>query len=657
MAADNSPNRCAYPWQQMIIDLTGEVVPCCFWAGYGNSGAPLGNTNTNSVDEIWHGEAYQRLREKVASGDLEGHPCGTCMAYRWANGIFPRFTWPAGFVHEQGLCYLGQIPEEFLKASENAEQPVRLYEDDKELPHPDAPHDRIRQIGTGNYSVWHGWIYFSSSDNSDPLKSGRVYRLVCGDHACELGSLVKDSLSGRNLIKAYGEYVGGRIDIECEPSMISFISTADCNIDCPACSQNIVRVAKVQHRPETMPGVLAKVPYLSQFIWHGGEPYLIERFRKFIDDFNTSDNPNLTFGFTSNGTMIVEEEAEKLKKFPRVNASVSMDSFNVRTFKKIRAGAEFDRVWQNVKRLLGMYSAPARVFSIGMIVCKSNFRELSDNLQFAIDNDVGLNLSPIVLYPVIEQLNCFADFESETEGWQEALERATAVVTKAKSEGRRAVQRVDPTGMVEELRRILEKARTEYSNTVQMLCQINDEHGSIAHMRRPAVVVYDHAARARAYVKLRPSIDSYVIEIPQCLVANGDRIRVDLVHDVMEPNGVLVTGRVSSHTPEIRIYVPQFTGALRPRNINWANYGASTPDGNYIQDPKEIHHIYRLMYKDELPDTRRDARLRADESPSGSARITLIDPSNHEARRWLRNVTQRAKYMLAQARERVISGR
>ena len=49
---NDQPNLCAYPWQQMIIDLTGEVVPCCFWSGYGNSGKPLGNTNANSLDGL-----------------------------------------------------------------------------------------------------------------------------------------------------------------------------------------------------------------------------------------------------------------------------------------------------------------------------------------------------------------------------------------------------------------------------------------------------------------------------------------------------------------------------------------------------------------------------------------------------------------------------
>ena len=51
MAVIGAENRYACPWQQMIIDLTGEVVPCCYWSGYGNTGKPLGNTNTSSIDE------------------------------------------------------------------------------------------------------------------------------------------------------------------------------------------------------------------------------------------------------------------------------------------------------------------------------------------------------------------------------------------------------------------------------------------------------------------------------------------------------------------------------------------------------------------------------------------------------------------------------
>jgi len=39
----------------------------------------------------------------------------------------------------------------------------------------------VRQLGGGRYSVWGNFLYFSSSDNSDPRTNGRVYRLRDAD--------------------------------------------------------------------------------------------------------------------------------------------------------------------------------------------------------------------------------------------------------------------------------------------------------------------------------------------------------------------------------------------------------------------------------------------------------------------------------------------
>src|SRR5581483_11096222 len=103
-----------------------------------------------------------------------------------------------------------------------------------------------------------------------------------------------------------------------------------------------VRKLNVRHRPETEGDVLAHVPYLIQFLWHGGEPFLIKGFRTFYENYQTADNPNLTFGFTSNGVMITEAVLAQLQKFPQLNASVSMDSFQRDSYERIRAGANYD---------------------------------------------------------------------------------------------------------------------------------------------------------------------------------------------------------------------------------------------------------------------------------------------------------------------------
>jgi MoaA/NifB/PqqE/SkfB family radical SAM enzyme len=588
----------------MIIDLTGEVVPCCYWSGYGNFGKPLGNTNASSLDEIWHGEAYTELREKVASGQLEGHPCGNCLAYR-STGTFPSFSWPVEYSHESGFCYLAKIPESFLAEVNGADDAVILLEDGTPLPGADALHEDIRASGRGKFSVWKGWLYFSSSDNVDPITSGRCYELVHDRARVAIGGLVADSVSGRNLETAHNEYRSGKAEVLAEPSMISLISTADCNIDCPGCSQNVVRVTKVQHRPETVPSVLAKVPYLTQFIWHGGEPYLIKKFRSFIDGFDTADNPNLTFGFTSNGTMITPDEARKLAKFPRINASVSIDSFNPATFEQIRAGARFDRVWSNFKHLLDTYDAPTRIYSVGMIICKSNMSELAENIAFAIEHDIGLNLSPVVIYPVTEQLNVFSDFSKQTKGWQPAITKAKDLVVAAKLRHRPAVTRVDPEGMLAEIERLLSIAREDHLDTVEILCEIEDPHASLCKMRRPTLIAYAQG-QPRAYVELVAGMREGRLRVPRRYLQGEKTIRLDFVHDAMEPASNLSSGSFrleSDASLNVSYRIPKFTPGQRPRNINWANYGDATPDGHHITDPVEIFEIYRRLYAPEFDET------------------------------------------------------
>lgn len=530
------------------------------------------------------------------------------MAYRWAGGTFPRFTWPAGYSRESGFCYLGQISESFIAAIKDKNEPIVLCEDGIPLGSPNSPHDEIRTLGLGRYSVWKGWLYFASSDNADPIGTGRCYELVCGKHRTRLGSLELKSLSGHNLIRAHDEFERGADVVTAEPSMVSLISTADCNIDCPGCSQNVVRLTRVQHRPETVPAVLSKVPYLTQLIWHGGEPFLIKRFRDFVDGFDPASNPNLTFGFTSNGTMITEEEARKLAKFPRINASVSFDSFNPETFARIRAGASFDRVWTNFERLLRQHDAPAFVCSVGMIVCKSNFAELADNLTFAITHDIGLNLSPVLLYPVTEQLNVFENFDEETIGWEAALTSARAIASVAKLMQKSAASRVDTEGMVGELSRIYEAAKADRADQLEVECEIIDRYGSLARMRRPVLIV-STGASARAYVRLRREGGPHLLRIPRRYLDRENTVRIEVVHDVMEPEGCLIsqTGSLREDNFALRIHVPEFAGSPRPRNVKWANYGDATPDGLHVVDPKQIHAAYHALYASELEN--RGARL------------------------------------------------
>src|SRR5262249_33644384 len=158
-----------------------------------------------------------------------------------------------------------------------------LLEDGKPLGPGDCLHDDIRKHGAGRFSFWGEQLYMSTPDGSDPRQNGRTYTIRRGNVCHDLCSPIEDSESRRNVKLAYPESLEGKSELTAKPSMITFISTADCNIDCGFCSQNKVRKPNVRHRPETEPDVLAHVPYLIQFQWQGGEPFLIKGFREFLE--------------------------------------------------------------------------------------------------------------------------------------------------------------------------------------------------------------------------------------------------------------------------------------------------------------------------------------------------------------------------------------
>jgi len=56
---------------------------------------------------------------------------------------------------------------------------AQVLEDGAPLPGPaNDLHDNIRTIGRGRFSFWHDYVYFSTSDNTDPRANGRKYEIT-----------------------------------------------------------------------------------------------------------------------------------------------------------------------------------------------------------------------------------------------------------------------------------------------------------------------------------------------------------------------------------------------------------------------------------------------------------------------------------------------
>lgn len=84
---------------------------------------------------------------------------------------------------ERGNCYLSDLcslPTRYLGESPNSQKAssLLLFEDSRSLGPGSASHWEIRQYGKGRFSHWGRQLYFSTSDNTDPVVNGRTYAVV-----------------------------------------------------------------------------------------------------------------------------------------------------------------------------------------------------------------------------------------------------------------------------------------------------------------------------------------------------------------------------------------------------------------------------------------------------------------------------------------------
>lgn len=95
--------------------------------------------------------------------------------------ILPDLTIDNQILHEIGFCYTMEIPKYSLisdKSTNINQSKLTLYENNVPFEQAHCVHDDIRKKGAGRYSHWNGALYFSTSDNTDPRKNGKTYKIV-----------------------------------------------------------------------------------------------------------------------------------------------------------------------------------------------------------------------------------------------------------------------------------------------------------------------------------------------------------------------------------------------------------------------------------------------------------------------------------------------
>lgn len=330
--------KCHLPWQQMVIDSTGMVVPCAYWSSYGNKNSPCGNLNITSLLKIWNGKVYQNLRRNMAKGNLAEAGCAKCLALK------------------QGYaCTLM-----YSRAAEREAPPV-------------------------------------------------------SDYAKNINLLKQEISVGASVIRS-------------KPTVISFTPSHACNFRCIHCCQNYNRDAEIV-RKEAAHEVLTLIPYLSQLVAGGGEPFILPIWREFLQNADISINPYLEFGTTTNASVVTDEILAGLRRFNSIVISVSFDGATKEVYETIRKNGEFESVVNNIDKFITLTKekGPPSYTSVSMSIMKANITNLPHFIEFAAQREINFNLSPVVTLPLDQTITCFNNPLLELRGWKEAISKGRLV--------------------------------------------------------------------------------------------------------------------------------------------------------------------------------------------------------------------------------------
>jgi MoaA/NifB/PqqE/SkfB family radical SAM enzyme len=122
----------------------------------------------------------------------------------------------------------------------------------------------------------------------------------------------------------------------------------------------------------------------------GGEPFLIPINIKLLELIKAV-NPKVKIDIVSNGSIYTPKIETILKDLPNCTVSVSIDSINPETYKKIRRNGDLDNVIKNIDSLISI----KRIGALSMCLLIQNIYEVHDFIEFCEKRNVGIHFNNV----------------------------------------------------------------------------------------------------------------------------------------------------------------------------------------------------------------------------------------------------------------------
>lgn len=161
------------------------------------------------------------------------------------------------------------------------------------------------------------------------------------------------------------------------PSVLDIEPTTTCNLKCKMCQVPLGVLGNFHLGLDEFKHIVAQFPRLHRIKLQGmGEPFLN---RHFFEMVAHAKGRGITVGTTTNGMLAGEAKCRAILESGLDEIYFSLDGATRETFEEIRAGAVFDTVVANIRRLVELRgSSGLPIVGVWFVGMKSNIRELPD---------------------------------------------------------------------------------------------------------------------------------------------------------------------------------------------------------------------------------------------------------------------------------------
>jgi len=194
---------------------------------------------------------------------------------------------------------------------------------------------------------------------------------------------IKDSglIGFLNLIKYQIDLKLKKNTIFASPISIQIEPTVRCNLSCEMCEHSFHKMNKNDLSIDQLKYILKEFPFLKNITLQGlGEPLLNKDLFSMIEEVKKR---NIRIGITTNATLLTDEIGQKLIDSKIDWIYISLDAASKELYEKIRRGAEFERVINNVINFLKNKKDRLPETNFWTLLMKENINKIPGVVKFA----------------------------------------------------------------------------------------------------------------------------------------------------------------------------------------------------------------------------------------------------------------------------------